>query len=190
MHGAERRAARGAEQPGLGERIAQQALQRCAAQAERAADEQCEQRARQADLAEDRVGERGSAEAERRPAAVAPDDQRCGGGRERQQREADDERRRRAVARRRAHGCAARCSNAAASTLPGSPHAQSAVCTVIVRCVAPSPRERRMLEHGVRERRLRASIAGQHDDVGIAAQQRLHRQAAPAIEALLGRDVR
>ena len=50
-HGAERRAARRAEQPGLGERIAQQALQRGAAQAERSADEHGEQRPRQANLA-------------------------------------------------------------------------------------------------------------------------------------------
>ena len=82
-HGAERRAARGAEQPGLGERIAQQALQRGAAQAQRSADEQGEQRARQADLAQDDLRKLGPAEAERRPAAVAPDDQRYGRGQQR-----------------------------------------------------------------------------------------------------------
>ena len=83
----------------------------------------------------------------------------------------------------------ARCSRAADSMLRGNPHDHSADGTVTVRCAAPSRAQRRMLEHGVRERRLRAAIAGQHDELGRAAQQRLHRQAAPAVETLLGRDV-
>ena len=182
--GAERCAARCAEQPGLGERIAQQALQRGAAQAERAADEHGEQRPRQTNLLENDVHRLRAAEAERRAAAVAADQQRDAGRDQHEHAESGGERpaRRRGLGGRRAHRSAARCSSAADSRLRGNPQDHSADGTVTVRCAAREPSQRRMIEHGVRERRLRAAIAGQHDELGRAAQQRLHRQAAPAVE--------
>ncbi len=54
--GAQARARRDADDAGLGQRIAEEALQRRAARAERGADEEREQRARQPDLAHDDGG--------------------------------------------------------------------------------------------------------------------------------------
>ena len=64
--GAERGGGRGTDQPGLRQRVAQQSLQRRAAEPERRADREGEHRARQADLDHDDIGESGRADQQRR----------------------------------------------------------------------------------------------------------------------------
>ena len=163
-----------------------------AAQAERSADEHGEQRPRQTNLPEDDVHELGAAEAERRAAAVAADQQR---GRRPRRSTSTPSPVARAQLRRRVPavvaltGCAARCSKRGgleAARQSAGPQRRRHGDGSLQRA---EPTQRRMLEHRVRERRLRAAISRQHDELGRAAQQRLHRQAAPAVEALLGRDV-
>src|SRR5690606_12828748 len=89
-HRPERRAARRAEQARLREGIAQQALQRRAAESERPPDEKREQRTRHAYLEQDRPRERRVAEAERGAAARASDPDRSE-RRDRDERDQHDE---------------------------------------------------------------------------------------------------